>query len=71
MQHDIPIYCLVPLAFFVAKPCRVIKQRIWQYVVTLKVEIEVSTGLQKVILARVRMSIIYLCWHNIRPIAVG
>jgi len=39
--------------------------------VTLEVEIGVSTGLQEVIPARVRMSIIYLCWRNIRPIAVG
>jgi hypothetical protein len=39
--------------------------------VTLEVKIGVSTGLQEVIHARVRMSRIYLCWHNIRPIAVG
>jgi hypothetical protein len=38
--------------------------------VTLEVEIGVSTGLQEVIPARVRMSRIYLCCHNIRPILV-
>ena len=38
--------------------------------VTLEVEIGVSTGLQEVIPARVRMLRIYLCCRNIRPIAV-
>ena len=38
--------------------------------VTLEVEIGVSTGLQEVILARVKMSKTYLYCHNIRPIAV-
>ena len=38
--------------------------------VTLEVEIGVSTGLQEVIPARVRMSRIYLCCHNIKPIVV-
>ena len=33
-------------------------------------ETEVSTGLQEVVPARVRMSKIYLCWRNIRPIPV-
>ena len=39
--------------------------------VTLEVEIGVSTGLQEIIPAQVRMLRIYLCWRNIRPIAVG
>ena len=38
--------------------------------VTLEVEIDVSTGLKEVIPARVRMSRIYLCYRNIRLIAV-
>jgi len=38
---------------------------------TLKLEIEVSTGLQEVIPAQVRMSRIYLCCHNSKSIVVG
>ena len=38
--------------------------------ITLKVEIRVSKGLQDIILARVRMSDIYLCCRSIRPISV-
>jgi hypothetical protein len=38
--------------------------------ITLDVEIEVSTGLQDIIPARVRMSSVYLCNRSIRPILV-
>jgi len=38
--------------------------------VTLEVEIDVSTGLQEVIPARVRMLMIYLSCRNIRLIVV-
>jgi hypothetical protein len=38
--------------------------------VALDVEIGVSTCLQDNILARVRISSVYLCWWSIRPILV-
>jgi hypothetical protein len=39
--------------------------------IALDVEIGVSIGLQDNILARVRMSSVYLCCQSIRPILVG
>jgi hypothetical protein len=38
--------------------------------VALDVEIEVSTGLQDIIPARVKMLNVYLCCQSIRPIPV-
>jgi len=38
--------------------------------ITLDVEIGVSTGLQDIIPARVRMSSVYLCYRGIRPMPV-
>jgi hypothetical protein len=46
------------------------ENKVFGSMIALKVEIGVSTGLQDIIPARVRMSDVYLWCHSIRPIPV-